>query len=80
MKNKFNKLAFVGGMLIDGTGKKAIKNSTVIIDNEKIVYAGKMQNDISDCEIINIEGKTIMPGLIDAHLHFSGNLSDNDSD
>ena len=67
-------------MLIDGTGKKAIENSTVIVENEKIIYAGKIQKDIQDCEIINIEGKTIMPGLIDAHLHFSGNLSDNDSD
>ena len=31
-------------------------------------------------EIMDISGKTVMPGLIDVHLHFSGNLTDNDTD
>ena len=31
-------------------------------------------------EIMDISGKTVMPGRIDVHLHFSGNLSDNDTD
>lgn len=80
MKNKFDKLALVGGMLIDGTGDKPIENSTLIIENKKVIYAGKKLNDLKDCDVINIENKTVMPGLIDAHLHFSGNLSDNDTD
>lgn len=33
-----------------------------------------------DGKIIDITGKTIMPGLIDTHLHFSGNLSDDDTE
>ena len=31
-------------------------------------------------EKIDITGKTIMPGLIDTHLHFSGNRTDNDTE
>lgn len=31
-------------------------------------------------EVRDIAGKTIMPGLIDTHLHFSGNLTDDDSE
>lgn len=35
-----SKTAFIGGLLIDGTGAAAVNNSLVLIDEEKIVYAG----------------------------------------
>ncbi|GAA0115084.1 metal-dependent hydrolase family protein [Clostridium senegalense] len=75
-----SKIAFVGGLLIDGTGKDSIENSLVLVEDKKIVYAGAMKTIEDDYEKIQINGKTIMPGLIDSHLHFSGNLTDNDSD
>lgn len=75
-----NKYAFQGGLLIDGTGSAAVADSLVLIDGEKIAYAGPMKEIPEDYEIKDISGKTIMPGLIDAHLHFSGNLTDNDTD
>ena len=30
--------------------------------------------------VIDAAGKTVLPGLIDTHLHFSGNLTDDDTD
>lgn len=74
------KIAFKGGLLIDGTGKEPIKNSLVLVEDKTIKYAGSMIEIDDDFEIIEIKGKTIMPGLIDSHLHFSGNLTDDDSD
>ena len=74
------KIAFTGGLLIDGTGREAIKDSLVLIDGEKIEYAGAKKQFGKEYEVRNISGKTIMPGLIDTHLHFSGNLTDDDSD
>lgn len=74
------KLAFIGGNLIDGTGKDMIKNSLVLVEDKKIVYSGEMREFGAEYEPVDITGKTIMPGLIDTHLHFSGNLTDNDSD
>lgn len=74
-----SKFIFTGGLLIDGTGK-VIENSMVVVDNKKIEYAGPMTDRNFGGVVIDITGKTIMPGLIDAHLHFSGNLSDNDSE
>lgn len=74
------KLAFVGANLIDGTGKDLIKNSLVLVEDKKIVYSGVMKEFGQDYEKIDVAGKTIIPGLIDTHLHFSGNLTDNDSD
>lgn len=75
-----SKIAFTGGLLIDGTGNTPIENSLVLISDKKIVYAGIQKSIDENFKTIDIKGKTIMPGLIDTHLHFSGNLTDNDSD
>jgi imidazolonepropionase-like amidohydrolase len=75
-----DKIAFIGGQLVDGTGNVPVENSLVLVSNKKIEYAG-IQTKIPDEYLkIKISGKTIMPGLIDTHLHFSGNLTDDDSE
>ena len=74
------KTAFTGGLLIDGTGSAAVTNSLVLIDDDKITYAGKASDIPAEYDIIDITGKTIMPGFVYAHLIFSVNLTDNDSD
>lgn len=74
------KVAFINGLLIDGTGKDPIKKSLVLVEGKKIEYVGEVKEFGDDYEKIDITGKTIMPGLIDTHLHFSGNLTDDDSD
>ena len=83
-KIDYLKKAFVGGQLITKKKKKAIQNSLVMIDHGEILYAGERKADmeplLKDFDVMDISGKTIMPGLIDTHLHFSGNLNDNDSD
>ena len=75
-----NKIAFIGGLLINGTGNEPIKNSVVLVNDKKIEYAGASIQVGEDYQKVDISGKTIMPGLIDSHLHFSGNLTDDDSD
>lgn len=72
--------ALVGARLIDGTGNEVVENSLVLVEDEKIVYAGEVKDFANTYEKIDASGKTIMPGLIDAHLHFSGNLTDDDTD
>ncbi|MBU5591253.1 amidohydrolase family protein [Clostridium sp. MSJ-4] len=74
------KIAFVGGLLIDGNGEEPIENSLVLIEDKKIQYAGSMMEVGEDYKKIDIVGKTIMPGLIDTHLHFSGNRTDDDNE
>jgi imidazolonepropionase-like amidohydrolase len=67
--------ALIGATLIDGTGKPPLDNSVVIIDNDKIHTAGKAE-DVHippEAEIIDVTGKTIIPGLIDCHIHMDLN-------
>ena len=75
-----SKIAFVGGKLVDGTGAAPVEDSLVLVDDKKIAYAGPRTEVPEGYEVRDIQGRTIMPGLIDTHLHFSGNLTDNDND
>lgn len=53
-----------GKVLIGGN----IVNKDLLIDNGKIV---EIADSISkDCEIIDAQGLTVLPGLVDVHVHF----------
>ncbi|MFQ5540201.1 MAG: amidohydrolase family protein [Candidatus Binatia bacterium] len=60
-----------GGRLIDGSGGKPVDHATVIIEGNHIkrVAAGKV-NFSKEARIIDATGKTILPGLIDNHVHY----------
>ena len=64
-------LALTGGRLIDGLGGAIIDDSVVLIEKNLIKQIGlKHQVDLpAECEIIDITSKTIMPGMIDTHVH-----------
>ncbi len=64
-------VAFVGGMLLDGYQAQAIHHSVVVIDDGHIVAEGSRHDTEipDDAVIIHTGGKTVMPGLIDAHVH-----------
>ena len=64
--------AIVGGVLIDGTGRPPVKDSVVVIDSDWIVAVGRRGEMAvpGDAEVIDASGRTVLPGLIDAHTHF----------
>src|SRR5437868_9524182 len=62
-------IAIVGATLLDGTGAKPVRNATVVIDGERIAATGAGADPPRDAEIIDAEGRTVMPGMIDAHVH-----------
>jgi imidazolonepropionase-like amidohydrolase len=61
--------AWVGARIIDGTGKPAIENGTLLIRDGHIAAAGKHVKVPAGVETIDASGKTIIPGLINAHGH-----------
>ena len=65
-------LALRGGLLIDGTGGAPLTNSVVVISGGKIQSVGR-EGSVTippDATIIDTSGKTIIPGLVDSHIHF----------
>jgi imidazolonepropionase-like amidohydrolase len=70
------KVALVNGLVFDSTRKPVFKGN-ILVNNGKIEKVGK-SNEISipdDYNVIDLKGKFIMPGLIDAHLHLTGSRS-----
>jgi imidazolonepropionase-like amidohydrolase len=70
--SRAQKIAIVGGTLIDGTGAPAVTDSVVLIENGKFTAAGpKSEVKISEgFQKVDAQGKTILPGLWDMHAHF----------
>jgi len=62
------KIAIVCKTLIDGTGK-TISNPAVIIDGNTITAVDKKENIQKGTTIIDLGDFTLLPGLIDVHVH-----------
>ncbi|HET8533619.1 MAG TPA: amidohydrolase family protein [Methylomirabilota bacterium] len=62
-----------GATLIDGTGAAPVPDAVVVIDGDRIAAAGPRPALAwpPDAEIIDARGRTVIPGLIDAHDHLA---------
>ena len=62
-----------GATLINGTGSPAIRNSAIVIEGGRIRDIGP-RNEVKvpgGVQTVDARGKWVIPGLIDAHVHFS---------
>ncbi len=65
------RIALTGATLITMEGNEVIENGTIIINRNKIEAIGK-SGEVSlpvGIKVVDVKGKTIMPGFIDAHAH-----------
>jgi imidazolonepropionase-like amidohydrolase len=66
--------ALVNAVVIDGSGDAPLTGGTVLIENGLITSVGAGP-DIAvpaQARVIDLAGKTVMPGLADMHVHFVG--------
>src|SRR5699024_10085490 len=47
-----------------------IERGTILVKNNRIEAVGKKLKIPEDYKVFDLEGKTIMPGLIDVHAHY----------
>lgn len=64
-------LLLEGADLIDGTGGPIVPDAMVLIEGERIRYAGPRTAELesSPARRWQLPGKTLIPGLIEAHTH-----------
>jgi len=65
-------LALTNLRLIDGTGHSPSDNRTIIIDGKRIKNVGLVTSYPDNTNVVDLRGLTVMPGLIDCHLHLGG--------
>lgn len=64
------------GTLIDGESNKAGKEMTIVVENGQIVAVEKgYKAPKSGDEVIDLKSKTVLPGLMDMHVHIEGETS-----
>jgi imidazolonepropionase-like amidohydrolase len=66
-------LALLGARLIDGTGADPIENAAVVIEGERITAVGRRDRVRipKDALAVDAGDATILPGLIDCHVHLA---------
>jgi imidazolonepropionase-like amidohydrolase len=59
--------------LWDGLADTALQNAAVLLDGERIAWAGPASDapaPAASADVVDCRGGTLLPGLIDAHMHF----------
>src|SRR5688572_17579330 len=65
--------ALVGATVIDGTGKPGVPNAVVVVTRDRLSCVGTL----AQCPVptgatrVDVTGRFVTPGLVDAHVHFS---------
>ena len=70
-------LALKAARLFDGTREATVANGVVIVEGGKVKAAGPGLAIPAGARVIDLGDATLLPGFIDAHVHITGESSDN---
>jgi imidazolonepropionase-like amidohydrolase len=63
--------------LIDGSGEPAVDGASLIVEGDTVAFAGRLSAadgpGPGEAVVVDVGGRTVIPGLIEAHLHLSYN-------
>lgn len=64
-------IAIVGGAIIDGSGRDPVANGVVVIERGRIAAVGPARSVAlpRDARRVDADGMTVLPGIIDCHVH-----------
>lgn len=66
-------VAFTNGRIITMVGEQVIERGTVVVEGNRIVAIGPARQVTvpAGAKVIDVSGKTLMPGLVDMHGHIN---------
>lgn len=69
-------IAVKAAHMVDVRNGTLVDNAVVLISGERITAAGSKLAIPAGAQVIDLGNKTLLPGLIDAHTHITGNPED----
>lgn len=80
--NKSGQTVLRAGFLIDGINPEPLENTEIVIEKGLIVNIGRKGavSYAKDAHMVDCPEMTVMPGLIDCHVHYGGTESPYDRD
>lgn len=68
------KTALINGIILDGSEQMAPVSGQAVLIEDETIAAVRPQNeaDLTGCEVIDLAGQYLMPGLINLHVHIPG--------
>ena len=66
-----SRIIITNGTVVDGRGSEPISDGIVVVVDDRIAFVGKASDypDRTHSQVIDARGGTILPGIIDAHVH-----------
>lgn len=65
-------VAYTGATLWDGTGAAAVTGATLVVDGGRVIAVGADVEPPRGATLVPLDGKFVIPGLVDAHAHVTG--------
>ena len=62
-------IALTGARIVTMKGDEVIENGTIVVEGNRIAAVGASVKVPPGAKVIDVTGKTIIPGLIDVHAH-----------
>jgi imidazolonepropionase-like amidohydrolase len=69
-------VAIRAGRLIDGRGGAPVRDAVILLAGDRITAVGPGLPIPAGVEVIDLSGKTVLPGLIDCHTHLTQQSGD----
>lgn len=66
------RITFINARIFDGVRSEYLDESVVVVEGHRIVAVDRTAPASTVGEVVDVRGKTLMPGLIDAHCHVLG--------
>ena len=63
---------FLNARIFDGVQSEYLDDSVVVVEGDRIVAVDRKSGPSIGGDVVDVAGKTLMPGLIDAHCHVLG--------
>jgi imidazolonepropionase-like amidohydrolase len=69
-------ILFQNASILDGTGDTALADRHVLVENGTIREVSDRPITASSAQVMDLRGRTLMPGLIDCHVHVIATMAD----